>query len=578
MSTLITSRAFRAVAEGRVSGFKIIAFALTVLLCLLIVYPVIGMIVRTVFFDGELDFSAFGRAFSNSGLPEALRNTALIMAVSGTAAVIIASLFAWLNERTDARLGWIAMLLPIVPLMLPTIALSIGWVFLGNERAGFINGFLRGVMGWFGVETDAGPLNLTSWGGMFFIYTLYLVPFVYLVVAAAFRNVDPALEEASRVAGASAWRTVWKISLPSIRSAIAGAALLVVVMALAVYSIGATLGTQARIRVLSVHIVSLVQSWPSQLDQAVVIGLVVLVFVGTIWALQRRIAGRQQHATIGGRAMRGNEVKLGAFRGPARALMLIYIAATSVLPVIALALVSLAPFWSPNVDPSKWSLDNYARLFAPGSAAVKALTNSFSLGVVGATIAMSIAAILVVYSRYQGGAVSRFIDGVTKAPGAISHVVVGVAFIAAFAGQPFNLFGSYTILLLVYIVIYMPQASISAGSAGDQLGRELFEASSVSGAGPWRTFRRVALPLMIPGLTAGWVFLFVAIAGELTASSMLAGVTNPVIGFVILNIWESGTFSQLAAMGTVVAVVSAVIVTTVLALSRRASGAVSSGG
>jgi iron(III) transport system permease protein len=115
----------------------------------------------------------------------------------------------------------------------------------------------------------------------------------------------------------------------------------------------------------------------------------------------------------------------------------------------------------------------------------------------------------------------------------------------------------------------LPQASVAADAASSQIGRELDEASHVSGAGTGRTLWRVSLPLMLPGLAAGWALLFVRMVGDLTASAMLAGNANPVVGFRILDIFQNGSYALLAALATVLTAISSAIVLVVLVASRR---------
>lgn len=559
--------------RGRhISVFSVIATLLGALLAALVVYPLVVMCVRVFAPDGELSLSAFRQVANDPAMPTILRDTTIVLGTSTLLALAIGLLFAWCNERSDARMGWASRVLPLTPLLLPPIALSVGWLFLADERAGYLNVVLRRLMKMVGIERETGPINITSWWGMIFVYTLWLVPFAYLILSAALRNIDPALEEASRINGAGPIQTALKVSLPAIRPAIVSATLSMLVSGIAVFSIGRTIGVNARVRVLSVHIVSLVQSYPSQLDEAVVLGLLVLVVVGTLWLAQRRVSTRARHATIGGKASSHSIVALGPWRWVARSAMIVYLAATSVLPILGLVLVALQPFWTPRVDWRGLSFENFGRLLGSGSFARSALKTSLTLGVTGATAGMIVAAIIAVYARQGGARRAVVVDAITKAPGAISHVVVGVAFIVALAGAPFNLHGTVLILFLAYLVIYMPQAAIAAGSASDQVGRDLYEASVICGAKMGRTFGRIALPLMLPGLAAGWALLFVVMAGDLTASALLAGTKNPVVGFVFLDIYENGTYSMVAAMGTIMGLISTLVVAIVMAVARPRFG------
>src|SRR5690606_22703080 len=147
-----------------------------------------------------------------------------------------------------------------------------------------------------------------------------------------------------------------------------------------------------------------------------------------------------------------------------------------------------------------------------------------------------------------------------KAPAVIPNIVIAVGFLITFAGPPFHLAGTVLLLLLAFVVMYVPPGSIAANAAIDQVGRDLQEASQVSGASEGRTTWRVTVPLAMPGLLAGWTMVFVHMMGDLSASALLAGVGNPVIGFAILLIWETGSFGTLAAFSAAMCVVIGLVV------------------
>jgi iron(III) transport system permease protein len=161
------------------------------------------------------------------------------------------------------------------------------------------------------------------------------------------------------------------------------------------------------------------------------------------------------------------------------------------------------------------------------------------------------------------------LDGAVKLPAAISSIVIAVGFLLAFSGPPFNLNGTFLILLLAYLVLYMPQGSVAADAAASQVGGELPEASQISGASAGRTFWRINFPLMLPGLAAGWSLLFVRMAGDLTASAMLAGTSNPVAGFRILEIYQGASYAILAALSIVLTLIMLVVILAVSLFIRR---------
>lgn len=555
--------------RGGAGHFGWFAALLSAGVTLLILFPLLRVLADTFMPGGAFDPAPVRAAFLQPGLLRLVADT-LAVVLSGTAlAVLAGATFAWLSERTDLGLRWLTRVLPIVPLLVPPVAGAIGWVLLAAPKSGFLNVWLRDALGAAGISLSTGPLNVFSWAGLVFVYALYLVPEVYLVVAAGLRNVDPALEEAARMNGSGPWTTLRRVTLPSVKPAIAAGALLALLAGFALFSVPVIIGPQAGVGILSVRVVELMTAtFPPRTGVALTLGLLVLLVTGTAWWAQARILRLRRHAVIGGRGMRAAVVRLGQWRPVARGAMVAFLLLTSVLPFAALAVVSLQPFWTSLIDPAALTLRNYQRLFASDFTR-NAFRNSIVLGAAGATAGTLVAAVIAFFiDRGRGGWLARIVDGATKLPGAVSHLIVGIAFVAAFAGAPFYLSGTTILLFLAYLVLYMPQATLNAGAALAQIGRELPEASLMSGASQGRTFLRVTLPLMAPGLAASWTLLFVLMSGEITASSMLAGTRNPVVGFVVLDLWANGSYSALAAFGTLMSLMTSVVVLLALRLGR----------
>ncbi|HEX6513145.1 MAG TPA: ABC transporter permease subunit, partial [Chloroflexota bacterium] len=185
------------------------------------------------------------------------------------------------------------------------------------------------------------------------------------------------------------------------------------------------------------------------------------------------------------------------------------------------------------------------------------------------SVTMLLAAVLMLHVQQAKGAGRRLVDAVTALPATIPHTVIGVSFLIAFSRPPAPLYGTVYILLLAYIIMQLPYAARTASAAASDIGSELAEASRVFRASERRTFVRVLLPLALPGLAAGWIILFIHMVGELTASALLSGTSNPVVGRVILDLWNNGSFPQLTSLAIVMSVVNSVFVLAMLRLTRH---------
>ncbi len=557
----------------RLDVFAILGLPLVIGLLLLIVYPLATALGRSFVGRDGIDLAPLQALLRDPGFSRSFMNTLIVIAVAGSSALLIGSLFAWLNERTDASFGAVSRMAPLVPLLIPPVAMSVGWIFLAQSTAGFLNGFLRAVLGLAGIHLTTGPLDISSWPGLLFAYTIALVPYAYIVVSPALRNMDTALEEASRMSGAGPLRTAIQVSLPAVGPALVSAALLIVIIAAALYSIPAIIGSSARIETLSVYIVYLTQSSSSGLNQSVAASMMLLVFLTGVWGLQRWITQRQRQVKISGKSASGTVVRLGRWRRLAQALIVAYLLSVSVLPFLALVVVALQPFWQANINPGAFTLKAFNTFISgPNKLGRDALMTSLELGAVGASIVMIVATIMVTYAHQVRGTIASFIHGVTKIPAAISGLVIAVAILYTFAGPPFRFKGTPLILLLAYLVMFMPQASIAAETARGQVGDDLLESSSMSGASRLRTSWRVLWPLMRPGLAYGWAMIFVLILGDLIAASILSGPGNMVVGSAIVEIYTGGIFSDLAVLGTVVCVTALVVVGLVITVYGRRAG------
>jgi iron(III) transport system permease protein len=260
-------------------------------------------------------------------------------------------------------------------------------------------------------------------------------------------------------------------------------------------------------------------------------------------------------------------VSLGKLRWVARLVVIVYIFCASVLPFAALVFASLQPFWTAHINWNVLGFANWSTAFS-GAGSRAAIGNSVLLGVIAGTIVVMVSGILAVYGLVTRPGIERSIGLLTKLPAGMSGVIVALGILIAFGGKPIALDGTIWILLVAYVVSHMPNASIAAEASARQVGSELIDASRMCGATLGDAFRSVMLPLMAPGLAAAWALVFALIVGDLTSAAVLSGPNNPVIGYQILEIYQEGTYSQLAVLGVIIAVISSVAVGLVLRFGR----------
>jgi iron(III) transport system permease protein len=556
----------------RLNFFGICSVCIMAMLAFLAVYPLGRIVVRLFYDDGRLSLAPLARAFEQPLLGVTV-STVIVVGTSATLALLIGSLLAWINERTDASFGAASEVLPLIPFLMPPIAAAVGWVLLFSPGAGLVNVAIRSISDSVGLHLARGPFDVYSWYGLILAYTVFQVPYVFLVVSAGLRNIDPALEHQSRVCGAGLFRTTFKVTLPAVAPSLGAAAMLAIWFGFALFSIPSVIAPNAGIDVLSLKLVTYLRNdYPPQLEKALGLGLIIVVFVGGAWLWQGRILRAGRHATISG-GQGTSKTNLGRLRWPARLLFLGYVFISSILPALGLTLVALNGYWG-RMQWSKLRLDAFREVIFNNERMQQSIINSFGLGLIGGVIAVGAAAVLTLYiQRSSGKVLPKIADGLIRLPAVISGFIIALGFVIAFSGPPFNLQTTLTILLLAYIVVYLPQALVATDAAASQIGRDLADASAISGAKMGRTFRRIQLPLMAPALVSAWALMYVRIMGELTVSPILSGTRNPVIGFNILEALNNGSYARLAALSVMLTMISMVVLVTVFGgvrwLTRR---------
>lgn len=552
--------------------FEVVSLAVGIALIAIVMVPLLRVVVGLFWVDGELTASPITRTLALPDLGELILNTVIVVVASSLVAWVIGVALAWLNERTNARMGLLTDSLPLLPFLVPPVAGAVGWVMLLSPQAGLLNSWLRDLLSLVGAELESGPLDIHSWYGLILVYAFYAVPFVFMTAPAGLRNLDSSLEEASRLSGAGILRTLRTVTLPLVAPSLGAGLLLCVWFGAGMFSLPAIVGTPAGIDVLAVRIVDLLTfTYPPDTEVAVGLSVFVVAFVGLAYWIQLRVLRSGRHATLTGKGASVRRIDLGAWKWPMRGVILGYVLISTVLPLLALILVSLNGFWTPDITWSQLSLDALREAVVEDPVTRRALVNSLGLGVVGGLVGIVSAAIVALYVARRRGVVTGVLDAGIKLPAAVSNMVIAVGILLVFGGAPFMLSGTLLILLIGYLALYLPQASIAADAAVSGVGNELPEASAISGAAPLRTFQRIHLPLMMPGLVAGWALLFIRMVGDLTASAILAGTGNTVVGFRVLEVFTSGSYALLASLSTVLVLITGAVLIVVLAYTRRVS-------
>ena len=473
-------------------------------------------------------------------------NSLIFASGSAGLSFIIGTLLAWLTERTNTPLRALFVPVAVVPLILPGVLESIAWIFLLSPKFGYLNVWL---MNLFGLKSP--PFNVFSLPGMIWVHSVGQVPLAFLMMVAAFKSMDPSLEESAMMSGARTWQTFKRITLRLLMPTAGSVLLILFVRTLESFETPALIGIPARIYVYTSEIFLAFNEYPPDYGRggALAVGLLLLSAIG-VWLYTRATKEGKKFQTVTGKAFRPRQFDLGPWRWLGLGFLTTYFLFVVLLPFLVLFWASFLPFFAaPSLDAlSKLSLDNY-RYLSSFRLFWEAMKNSILLATLTATVAMiltSLVAWIVYKSRLRG---AWLLDFLAFVPITIPGIVMGMSLILLYVAFPLPIYGTIWLLLIAYVTRFIPYGMRSASGSILQIHSELEEAAAASGASWWETFKRVTLPLLRPGFAAGWIYICIVSFREYSTSVLLATGESRVLSILLFTMFEQGQVTVVAAIG-----------------------------
>jgi iron(III) transport system permease protein len=484
----------------------------------------------------------------------------------GSSAVAIAygTTLAWLAERSDAPFRKLAYVSAYVSFAIPGIIKVVGWIMLLGPKAGILNAVGTAL-------TGAPFFNIFTLGGMILVESFLWIPIVFLLMSTPFRSMDPSLEEAATTAGSSGWQVFQRVTFPLAMPSVLAVLILTFIRSLEAFEIPALIGIPAGVEVLTTKIYlqikgGLIPKYGEASAYSII--LIVLVALGLI-PYYRITSKTYKFTTISGKNYRPHRVELGKWRWLGGLLMLV-LPFLQLFPIAAIAWSSFLPFAQ---VPSRKALElltfnNYVTAFND-SGIIRSIMNSITVSVTSATIAVAItffAAWLIVRASIKG---RWILDQMAMLPLVFPGIVMGIAILKMYLLLPIPVYGTIWILVLAFIARYVPYGIRFSHSALLSLHKELEEGAMASGATWFQMVRHVVVPLIMPALLAGWIYIFLITFRELSIALLLYSPGSQVVAVTIWELWDNGHVGELAAFSLVIAIGTIVVGSVFLKLAQR---------
>lgn len=507
-------------ARGRVRLEALLPLALTVGVALLVLYPM-AMVVFGSFWSaapgqpGSLTLDNWTSVLADPATWEVLA-TSLAIAIPRTLlALLLATAFAWCIARTNTPGKRLLEGLLAFMFFLPELPWVLAWMLLGAPKVGLLNQ-------WLGALIPGGEslLNVYSYGGLVVLGAARSAPVLFLFIHPALLAMDATLEEAARMAGAGAWRTLWRINFPLLLPALLASGILSFVVAMESFEIPQLLGTPANIFVFTTRIYDLAYGGHvANFGAALVLALILLALTGSLIVMQWRLLRGRSYTTVSGRGFRAQPIDLGAARWLAFAAILAFFLLFGALPFVVLLLNSFMEL-SGFISWEMFTTEHWANALA-GDDVLASILDTLTVGVAAATLGVMIALVVSYVVTRSGWPGRKVLDAIAWGPWAIPGLVMSLGFLWAFVWLP--IYGTLWVVVLALVARGLPVAARFFTSTMVQLSTELEESARVHGGSWLRTFMRILLPLLRPAVVGAWVLLFVIAVRVLDVVVLLAG-------------------------------------------------------
>lgn len=527
---------------------SILVIVITAMIGITVIYPLSIMVLGTFKstppgVPSPLTLNNYITMFSSDWFWVELGHTIWISVGGTILGVFLGVSMAWIVTRTDTP--WVGKLeIPlIVPFFLSPFIGALAWTGLASADYGLINGWFQSL---FGVR----PFEIFGPWGIIWVMGLYYSPYAFLIVAGTLRNMDPTLEEAAMSAGANKLQTMLRVTLPLMAPGILASAILIFVAAAEQFGIPSVLAMNQRWYVLTTRIFYFLRGYPQDYSMGAAVAMVMLVFTGGMVFMRNRIMRHREFVTVGGKSFRPHVIPLGKWRYVALSYLLAYIMLSVILPFGTFIAISFFKFWSIQPKMKYLTLDNWRYILFEYPTTWVAIKNSLLLSIGGAAIAVLISAVIawvVVRSKAFG---KDALDTIATLPVAVPGLILGVAYLWTWIRSPIPIYGTIWILMIAYVSRFIPYSLRSIESTLRQIDKGLEESANISGASWLRTFWSVSLPLLKPGLVAGYILLFVTFIRELSCSILLYSSESVVFSVTMFDLWRDGMFPKLAVIGT----------------------------
>ena len=506
------------------------------------VIPLSYLLIRSLFPKGSFSLESFKRVYTYDLNWTALINTLVISGLTTLFGVILAFPLAFLVGRTDMYGKKFFRTLFVTTYMVPPYVGAMAWLRLLNPNAGVLNKFLMQIF-----NLPKAPFNIYTVGGIVWVLTCFYYPYAFITISRAMEKMDPSLEEASKISGASPIKTLMTITIPMMTPSIIAAGLLVFIASASAFGIPSIIGAPGQIYTVTTRIIDFVHIGSEEgLNDAMVLAVFLMAIANIVLYVTTFVIGKRQYITMSGKSTRPNIVELGKWRMPITVIISIFSFFVVILPFVTVALTSFTVNMGKPIGLSNMSMSAWNKVFSRASI-LSSTKNSIIAGLAAAFFGIVISCIMAYLLQRTNVKGKRIPDFLITLGSGTPSVTIALALIISMSGKfKINIYNTLTIMIIAYMIKYMLMGMRTVVSAMSQVHPSLEEAAQISGANWLHMLKDVTVPLIGASIVAGFFLIFMPSFYELTMSTLLYSSNTKTIGYE-LYIYQTYHSQQVAS-------------------------------
>lgn len=510
-----------------------------------LVFPLFTLLAKSVIDTSNNGFSLayFQKFFSKPFYYTALFNSLKVTVSVTLLCVIVATPLAYIMTTVKIKgKSFIQILILISSMQAPFIG-AYSWILLLG-RNGAITKFLKNT---FNIQS----IDIYGFAGILLVLTLQLTPLIYMYVSGALKNVDNSLLEAAESMGCTGIKKMFKILIPLIMPTILAGSLLVFMRALADFGTPMLIGEGYQtVPVLIFN--EFISEMGGDDGFAAAISVIVIIFATAIFLTQKYISNKKSFTMS---AL--NPIKAKKISGVRNVLSHAYVYIITLLALLPQITVIYTSFLntSGRLFKEDYSFNSYKTAFTKVGGSI---TNTFSLAITALIIIVVLAVIIAYVTIRRRSSITNLLDIITMFPYIVPGSILGISLLVAFNKGPLLLSGTAIIMILAFTIRRLPYTIRSSAAIIHQIGINTEEAAISLGASNLKTFRKITLPLMLPGVISGAILSWITIITELSTSIILYTSKTKTMTIAIYTEVIRGNYGVAASLATILLIITVI--------------------